>query len=116
MNLKVLSAMLRKLDIESVCALSGKEALAILRKNSDFKLVLTDLWMPEIDGAKLAKEIHQSPELAKLPVVAVTADAQVVGASAVEFQGVLYKPVTINSLRDFFATFLSDGPVNPIFG
>ncbi|WP_176015067.1 PAS domain-containing protein [Victivallis sp. Marseille-Q1083] len=116
MNLKVLSAMLRKLDIESVCALSGKEALAILRKNSDFKLVLTDLWMPEIDGAKLAKEIHQSPELAKLPVIAVTADAQVIGASAAEFQGVLYKPVTINSLRDFFATFPSGRPVNPIFG
>ena len=111
--------MLRKLDIESVCALSGKEALAILRKNSDFKLVLTDLWMPEIDGAKLAEEMHQSPELAKLPVVAVTADAQVIGTSAAEFQSDSYKSFTINSLRDFFRhlTFRwagkSDFRINP---
>lgn len=99
MNLKVLAAMLGKLEIGSVCAVSGREALDILRKDREFQLVLTDLWMPEMDGAELAEKIHAEPATAHLPVVAVSADTRVVNEGSGVFQGTLLKPITLASLE-----------------
>ena len=99
MNLKVLAAMLGKLEIGSVCAVSGREALDILRKDREFQLVLTDLWMPEMDGAELAEKIHAEPATAQLPVVAVSADTRVVNEGSGVFQGPLLKPITLASLE-----------------
>jgi CheY-like chemotaxis protein len=37
------------------------------------QVVLTDLMMPEIDGIELIRRLHENPETARLPVVAITA-------------------------------------------
>ena len=52
----------------------GREALDCV---PDFRpnLVLTDLMMPIMDGIELIRRLHEDPETAKLPVVAITADA-----------------------------------------
>jgi len=50
---------------------SGVEALALLRKDSDFQLILSDLMMPELDGVGLLE--HVKVEYKELPVVMVTA-------------------------------------------
>jgi putative nucleotidyltransferase with HDIG domain len=52
-------------------ACSGVKALEILRNDSDFQLVLTDLMMPELDGVGLLEIVKQKHE--DLPVVMVTA-------------------------------------------
>ena len=102
LNLKVLQAMLRRLGVESACASSGREALEILREDTDFDLILTDLWMPEMDGAELAREIRSRPAAGRLPVVVVTADTQAGGKSVDCFSGILYKPITLESLERLF--------------
>ena len=99
MNLKVLQAMLRKLGIESVCAGSGAGAIEILKSDKNFKYVLTDLWMPEMDGVEFAKELKRMSGCENISVMAVTADTEMkqnfdMGA----FSGMLLKPVTIDSI------------------
>ena len=98
-NLKVLLAMLNKIGADGVCAESGEKAWEILRKDPNFDLILTDLWMPDMGGAELARKIHADSATAGLPVIAVTADAQMPANKVREFQGILLKPVSREALK-----------------
>ena len=104
MNLKVLQAMLRKLNIDSVCAESGVQALEILEKDKNFRFILTDLWMPEMDGEQLTDAVRAIPGCRKLRIVAVTADTEAKNNfSAEKFDDILSKPVTLETLQTMFS-------------
>ena len=78
-------------------AMDGNEALSILTKPGaePFDLVLTDMWMPNLDGAGLVKAIRENPSIGNLPVLVVTADVEMQNKSAdMGFDGILLKPVT----------------------
>lgn len=99
MNLKVLEAMLKKYGVDSISATSGKQALALLETNTP-DLVLSDLWMPEMNGAKLVEEIRKNPEWKDLPVYAVTADVEAEqNFDMSNFTGIVSKPITIDKIR-----------------
>ena len=100
MNLKVMKALCRKAGIEKIeTALSGKEALALLEAHS-FDLVLTDMWMPEMNGAALAGKIRADRRFQEMPILAVTADVEARDNFPLEFfNGVLLKPVTLEKIR-----------------
>ena len=103
MNLKVLAAMLRKLNIDCVCAESGMQALKILRTDKDFNCILTDLWMPEMNGEQLIDAILTMPGTGKMKIIAVTADTEVKNSFSEEkFDEVLSKPVTLETLQKMF--------------
>jgi CheY-like chemotaxis protein len=96
LNLMVLKALLKGMgDFEVVSAADGQEALKILESPSErpFDLVLTDMWMPNLDGEGLAKAIRANPALASLRVIVVTADVEFrekaaeLGFGAVCFEG-----------------------------
>ena len=55
-------------------AADGQEAwdLAALHKPD---LIITDLMMPEMDGIELTREIRGNPELARIPIMLITAQA-----------------------------------------
>ena len=54
-------------------AKDGKEALDILTSaEALFDLVLTDMWMPVLDGAGLVRAIRAEAKLAALPVHVLT--------------------------------------------
>lgn len=115
-NLRVLAAMLKKMNIQSVQASSGEEALQILEKDTGFQMILTDLWMPGINGTKLAQMISENPQTAKIPVVAITADTQILVESPEYFSDILLKPVTLEALEKMIRTFFPEQPeksVNP---
>ncbi len=100
MNLKVLQAMLRKINAESVCAASGAEAVEILSRERNFDFLLTDLWMPGMNGEQLAKHIHSQDELRNIVVIAVTADTEAQNNFSMNhFDDVLSKPVTLEKLQ-----------------
>ncbi|MDD3886280.1 MAG: ABC transporter substrate binding protein [Victivallaceae bacterium] len=101
MNLKVMTAMFRKIGVSCIyCASSGEEALNIM-KSHKIDLVLTDMWMPKMNGAKLAQAIHEMPEYSSLPVIAVTADIESKEHFETEqFSDVLFKPVTMKKCLD----------------
>lgn len=102
MNLMVLKAQLKKLGaFDVVTAADGNEALAALKHQGDapFDLVLTDMWMPNLDGEGLVRAIRADPALASLRVVVVTADVELQGKSeAMGFDGIILKPVTADVL------------------
>ena len=102
MNLQVLKALLRKVgNFEIVLAADGQEALKVLRTPGEapFDAVLTDLWMPNLDGNDLLRAIRAEPSLAGLHVIVVTADVECRTKYAeLGFDGVLLKPITIEML------------------
>ena len=55
-------------------ATDGREALDCVAEFQP-QLVLTDLMMPVMDGIELIRRLHENPDTASLPVVAITADA-----------------------------------------
>ena len=105
-NLMVLKAQLRALGgLNVASAADGVEALAALRAPNapPFDLVLTDIWMPNLDGEGLVRAIRADPALRGLRVIAVTADVEFQAKSAAAgFDGVLLKPVTGAKLAAFF--------------
>lgn len=99
LNLTILREHMKRLGIKNILtAKSGKEALQVLDTHP-VEILLTDVWMPEMDGLSLAKNLRQNPKFAKLRIVAVTAD---VGASSefdmTPFDAILTKPVTRDKL------------------
>lgn len=101
MNRLVLKTMLTRFGIQNVdMAAGGREALAKLTAANDYDLVLTDMWMPDMDGESLVAEIRRNPAWANLPVVAVTADVEAQKDYAfMGFTGILLKPITLEKLK-----------------
>lgn len=99
MNLKILSAMLRKLGVEPVEVNDGPAALAYIEAHP-VSVVLTDLWMLEMNGAELAEAVHRKrPEL---PVYAVTADAESMDNPMFQskhLRKILIKPINLETLK-----------------
>ena len=102
MNLMVLKALLKNMgDFEIAMASDGQEALKVLEEQGAkaFDLVLTDMWMPNLDGAGLIHAIRANPALASLRVIAVTADVESrVTYADMGFNGILLKPITTATL------------------
>ena len=100
-NLVVLSSLCRHLGLTLIDqADSGAAALELLRaKRHD--LVLTDLWMPEMDGTQFLAAIRADPTLHDIPVCAVTADVEVRKTYRdIGFDGLILKPIQLPALRE----------------
>ena len=66
-------------------------------------LVLSDIWMPKMDGAQLAEAMHLDSRLTGVPIVAVTADVDVESTFVMSlFAKVIAKPVTAAKLHSMF--------------
>ena len=102
-NLSVLKAMLKRMGItEITTAGNGREALEVLGTHP-IDLVMTDMWMPVMDGRKLVCAIRADARFSKLPVYAVTADVETRKECATAgFTGILLKPLTLEKLRTLF--------------
>lgn len=100
MNLKVMKALCNKVGLKKVTlAKSGAEALEAI-KVSSFDLILTDIWMPEINGAQLAAKIREDKRFASVPIFAITADMEAsVSFPLEDFSGVLLKPITLDKVK-----------------
>ena len=101
-NLMVLKAMLKKIGtFDIVMAKDGQEALNILTSSDKpFALVLTDMWMPVMDGEGLVRAIRAEEKIATIPVHVVTADTEMQGKySKIGFDGMQLKPVTVDGLK-----------------
>ncbi len=76
LNISILRTMLRKNGVSDiVTSVNGKDALRKIRTSvKQFDLVLTDLWMPEMDGRVLLQELRADSRFKSLNVIAITAD------------------------------------------
>lgn len=110
-NLLVQKAQLKKLgNFDIMTAEDGEQALKVLQTPgaAPFDLVLTDMWMPNMDGEGLVREIRSRQEFSGLRVVVVTADVELKGkAGKMGFDGILLKPVPASALA---ATIRGEAP------
>jgi len=72
-NIFALTALLERGKLNVVAAESGADALAILERRPDIDIVLMDIMMPNMNGYETMEAIRKRPQLADLPIIAVTA-------------------------------------------
>ena len=75
-NRRILEEMLQIRGMRPVVASSAEEALALLHdaheSDRDFRLVLTDVHMPDVDGITLAEQIKHDAELCEVTIMVLT--------------------------------------------
>ena len=103
MNRKILGIHLANLGIKDIrYAENGESAIEVMDEWIP-DLVLTDMWMPKMDGTQLAEAMRRERRLAEIPIVAVTADVDVGSTYDMSlFAKVISKPVTGDKLRSLF--------------
>ncbi len=74
-NIYSLTSVLESYDVEVLHAERGADGILILEQTPDIDIGLIDIMMPEMDGYETMGEIRKRPELADLPLIAVTAKA-----------------------------------------
>lgn len=75
MNLELATELLGMAGMEVLVAMNGEEALATLASDTDFDGILMDCQMPIMDGYSATAAIRQTPEVASIPIIAMTAGA-----------------------------------------
>lgn len=72
------------------------------------QLIITDLRMPGMSGIELIKRLRQHPEVGSVPIVALTANTEVVGEAAeAGADRVVTKPVMLDDLLNTIKPLLS---------
>ena len=96
MNRDLLARRLRALGHEVTLAESGSRALALLA-GGGFDLVLLDIMMPEMDGYAVLERLRADPELARIPVVMISAVDEIASvARCIELGAADYLPKPFN--------------------
>ena len=109
MNRKILGIHLGNLKIKDIrYAENGEDALNVMKEWRP-DLVLSDMWMPKMDGSQLAEAMRHDRRLAEIPIVAVTADVDVGSTYDMSlFAKVIAKPVTSDKLRALFGDIAAE--------
>ena len=80
----------------------GLTALPMLQ-NGDFDFLVTDWYMPGMEGIDLLKRVRADERLKSLPVLIVTAEAkkqQIIEAAQAGVNGYIVKPFTAGTLKE----------------
>jgi CheY-like chemotaxis protein/CHASE3 domain sensor protein len=108
-NLFALSKVLRARGLNVSMAQDGHKALKMLDEDSGIELVLMDIMMPVMDGYQTTREIRTRPQLATLPIIALTAKAmrgdreKCLEAGANDY---LSKPIDVDRLMSMMRVWL----------
>ena len=78
----------------TVGARNGAEALTILRGDPSIEVIILDLMMPVMNGWELREQLLADPGLATLPVIVMTAAADL-SRTPITADAVLAKPVAL---------------------
>ena len=107
LNIKVATRLLKPYNVQIETLLSGKEAIELLKKDSNFNLILLDQMMPEMSGTETLHKLQE--EKIKIPTVMLTADAMV-GKKELYlkagFDDYLSKPINTEELNKILKKYL----------
>ncbi len=113
-NRSVLTAFLKRAGVVSIeHATDGREALtkldSAMKEGNPHDFILSDLWMPNMNGIEFIEKLRADSRFSSLPVFAVTADTEYHHDTRTNlFTGILLKPLTYNKLLNVFATMACD--------
>jgi len=112
-NCRILEGMLLRWHMKPSLVSGGAEALAELsaarERGEPYRLILTDMHMPDMDGFAMIEEIRRKPELATATIMMLTSAGHRGDAARCEELGVaayLLKPVRQSELREAVARVL----------
>lgn len=107
---EVATEIVRTYGLEVITASSGLEALGLLGQ-SLFSLVFMDLQMPGMGGVETARRIKENPDMALLPVIALSAETPEGEVSLKEsaFDDYLSKPIEPKAVGDILSRWLTTG-------
>ncbi|MBB4953301.1 diguanylate cyclase (GGDEF)-like protein [Agrobacterium vitis] len=97
-----LVSVLRRQRFQVVEAKTGREALALLEQHRDISLVLTDHYMPDMDGYELTRRIRRTYSSEELCVIGISSSAdrllsaRFLKAGACDF---VYRPYVVEELQ-----------------
>lgn len=111
LNQEIASALLKDAGMTVVVAANGREGLDMLAESpvGDFCAVLMDLRMPVMDGYEAAQRMRAlpRPDVAALPIIAMTADAfedDVQKCISAGMNGHIAKPIDIDQMLALIST------------
>ncbi|HEY6633528.1 MAG TPA: response regulator, partial [Rhizobiaceae bacterium] len=74
-NIYSLTSVLETYDIQVLHAERGADGIALLRQTPQVDVALIDIMMPEMDGYETMRRIRETPAIAHVPLISVTAKA-----------------------------------------
>ena len=77
------SAVAEAENLQVIEAEDGREAIEILDRDTDFKLIILDVMMPYVEGYEVLKHIRSVERLKAIPVIISTADRTTRGLTGV---------------------------------
>jgi len=104
LNLKLFADLLGAAGFAVVAAHDGREAMARMRESRP-DLVVMDIQLPEISGLEVTRWLKADPQLARVPVLAMTAFGMLASEAALRAGGCdacMAKPIV--SARAFLST------------
>jgi len=112
MNQELATALLSNAGIEVVVAGNGQEALDILARDAHFDGVLMDCQMPVMDGYEATRALRRDPAFARMPIVAMTANAMAGDRQKVLDAGMqdhIAKPLNVGTMFTTLAHWIKPG-------
>jgi two-component system, cell cycle response regulator DivK len=108
LNMKLFNDLLEAFGYKTVKTRDGRKAVDLAREHKP-DLIIMDIQLPEISGLKVTQLLKEDPELAAIPVVAVTAfamrgDEQRIRAGGCE--AYLSKPISVSSFIETVRRFI----------
>lgn len=82
---------------------NGRQALAKLAEVKQIGLIISDWYMPEMDGLELLRAVRANPQTADIPVLMLTAEGQrsnVLDAMRSGATGYIVKPFAPQALQE----------------
>jgi len=104
LNQELAMELLHQAGMEVVLAENGQQALDILATSDEFDGILMDCQMPVMDGYTATRTLRKNPALARIPVIAITANTMVGDREKVIAAGMndhVAKPLNVH---DMFST------------
>lgn len=108
-NVYSLLSALEPEGLKCLKAENGRVALDLLKKEKDIDLILMDVMMPEMDGFEATRIIRSTPEIRKIPIIALTAKAMKDDRAkclAAGMSDYISKPVDVQKLLSLMRVWL----------
>jgi len=98
-----------RLKVEFICYKNQVDGYKAV-ESGKVDLILSDMWMPEMNGAEFSAEVKKDPRFARIPIVAQTADVETNGNFDMShFDAIIQKPLTKAKLSNLVKHIIEDG-------
>ncbi|MEM8750109.1 MAG: response regulator [Pseudomonadota bacterium] len=110
LNMKLFNDLLEAQNYSTIQTSNGLEALDLARRHHP-DLILMDIQLPEVSGLEVTKWLKEDDELARIPVIAVTAFAMKGDEERIRQGGCeayISKPISVMKFIETVKSYLGD--------